>query len=305
MGGSMEFLKALEQIRTPFLNAFFQFWTFFGEELLLLTLLCIVYWCINKELVYRCGLAFFGSGLVVQSLKIAFRIPRPWVLDPTFQPVESAKATATGYSFPSGHTQGATAIFGTSGLYFKKPWAKVICFIIFPMVALSRMYLGVHTPKDVIVGLLCGAIFVVIAYFLLKNPLSPKQNLSVAVVLAVISIATAVYAALLYKNGVIEYDYVSDCCKSAAAGLGFSVCWYVERVHIKFDPHCDRWWKHIIKVVIGIAGILLIKEGFKLIFGEILVVDILRYFLMILWGMLFFPLIIKKTFNRSPKGGAE
>lgn len=294
----MEFLKALEQIRTPFLNIFFRFWTLFGEELLLLALIGIVYWCVNKELVYQCGLAYFSSGLAVQTLKIAFRIPRPWVLDASFQPVEGAKTTATGYSFPSGHSQGSAAVFGSAGLHFKKPWVKIICFIIFPMVALSRMYLGVHTPLDVSVGLLSGLVFAVIAQVLFKGALSPKQNFIVALALALISVIVAVYAGLLYKRGAIEYKYVSDCCKAAAAGLGFAVCWYVERVYIKFDPHCDRWWKHIVKFLIGIAGILLVKEGFKLVFGESLAVDIIRYFLMIIWGMLLFPLIIKKTLNR-------
>ncbi len=295
----MEFLKALEQIRTPFLNIFFRFWTLFGEELLLLALIGIVYWCVNKELVYQCGLAYFASGLAVQTLKIAFRIPRPWVLDASFQPVEGAKTTATGYSFPSGHSQGSAAVFGSAGLHFKKPWVKIVCFIIFPMAALSRMYLGVHTPLDVIVGLLSGLIFAIIAQLLFKGALSPRQNFAVALVLALISVIVAVYAGLMYKSGIIEYKYVSDCCKAAAAGLGFAVCWYVERVYIKFDPQSDRWWKHFVKVVVGIAGILLIKEGFKLVFGESLAVDIIRYFLMILWGMLLFPFIIKKTFNRA------
>ncbi len=297
----MEFLKALEQIRTPFLDAFFQFWTFFGEEMLLLALLCITYWCVNKELVYKCGLAYFSSGLAVQTLKIVFRIPRPWVLDASFQPVEGAKTTATGYSFPSGHSQSAAAVFGSAGLHFKKPWVKFICFLIFPMVALSRMYLGVHTPLDVAVGLLSGLVFAAVAQLLFKGALSPKHNFIAALVLALISILAAVYAGLMYKSGAIEHKYVSDCCKSAAAGLGFAVCWYVERVHIRFDPRCDHWWQHIVKVLAGIAGILLIKEGFKLVFGESLAVDILRYFLMIIWGMLVFPLMIKKTFNRRRK----
>ncbi len=295
----MEFLKALEQIRTPFLDVFFRFWTLFGEEMLLLAVIGVFYWCVNKELVYKAGLAYFGSGLAVQSLKIAFRIPRPWVLDTSFQPVEGAKTTATGYSFPSGHSQGSAAVFGSAGLHFKKPWVKIACFVIFPMVALSRMYLGVHTPLDVSVGLLSGFVFAVIAQLLFKGALTPKQNFAVAAVLAFISAAAAVYAGLMYKSGIIEYKYVSDCCKAAAAGLGFAVCWYVERVCINFDTRCDKWWKHVVKVVLGIAGILLIKEGFKLVFGESLAVDVIRYFLMILWGMLFFPLIIKKTFNRK------
>ena len=107
----MEFLYFLEGIRTPIGNEFFQFVTYFGQEMLLVAVICIFYWCLDKSFAYQLALTYFSAGLCVQALKITFRIPRPWILDPEFAPVKSAVPAATGYSFPSGHTQGGTCLF--------------------------------------------------------------------------------------------------------------------------------------------------------------------------------------------------
>lgn len=95
----MEFLYFLESIRNGVLNIFFIICTSFGEELVLISLFAIIYWCINKKLAYRIAFSYFMSGIVVQGLKIHFRIERPWVIDPDFKPVEAVMDTATGYSF--------------------------------------------------------------------------------------------------------------------------------------------------------------------------------------------------------------
>ena len=87
-------------------------------------------------------------------LKITFRIPRPWVLDPQFQAVPSAIPAATGYSFPSGHTQSGTALYGSLALSTKKKWQSIVAVLIFLLIAFSRMYLGCHTPKDVLTAML-------------------------------------------------------------------------------------------------------------------------------------------------------
>lgn len=106
----MTFLWLLEGIRTPFLDKLMQFITYFGQELIIITFICTLYWCVDKRFAYFLGFSYFTAGLAVQTLKITFRIPRPWVLDPDFHAVESAISGATGYSFPSGHTQGATCL---------------------------------------------------------------------------------------------------------------------------------------------------------------------------------------------------
>ena len=120
----MIFLWQLENIRTPFFNEIMQFVTYFGQELLIIAVICALYWCADKRFAYYLGFTYFTAGFCVQALKITFRIPRPWILDPEFKAVKSAIPAATGYSFPSGHTQGATCLFFPLALRAKKAWAK-------------------------------------------------------------------------------------------------------------------------------------------------------------------------------------
>ena len=82
----MSVLWALSEIRNPIFDAFFNFITFFGEEILIFAVICLLYWCIDKPLTYKIALAFFLSGLLVQVLKVVLRIERPWVIDPSFLP---------------------------------------------------------------------------------------------------------------------------------------------------------------------------------------------------------------------------
>ncbi len=85
-----------------------------------------------------------------QFLKLLCRVPRPWVMDPEFTIVESARADATGYNFPSGHTQNSVGTFGVLGRCARRTWVRILCGILMILVPFSRMYLGVHTPADVL-----------------------------------------------------------------------------------------------------------------------------------------------------------
>lgn len=306
----MEFLYFLEGIRTPAFNKIFSVITMLGEELAVLSVICILYWCLNKNLAYKIGLVFFFSGLAVQALKITFRIDRPWVIDPEFEPVVGSKTAATGYSFPSGHSQSSTSLFGTIACHFKKWWVSILCVLAFLAVGFSRMYLGVHTPKDVIVGLTSALATAIIVEFVVMRriPNTKKGNLTVAIVLAVISLALMVYSLIMLGAGIIEVKYASDCVKAAASGLGLAVGWFVERTYIKFETKTDKLWKQIVKFVLGVGialGIKSVKYLFTGVFGisadsiAFIPVDVCRYFLMVLWVLVIFPIIIKKYF--APK----
>lgn len=108
----MNLLYALERLRTPFWDAVFSAVTHLGEETVFMVAAILIFWCVSKEEGYYLLLMGFFGTVVNQFLKLLFRIPRPWVRDPDFTIVESARAQATGYSFPSGHTQNAVATFG-------------------------------------------------------------------------------------------------------------------------------------------------------------------------------------------------
>ena len=291
----MEFLKVLESIRTPLLDRLFLLLTFFGEEVLVLAIICFLYWCYNKRLAYRICFSFFTSGLLVQTLKITFRVPRPWIKDPSFVPVEEAVSTATGYSFPSGHTQCATALYSTFAWNTKKNRNRIICFIIIFSVMLSRMYLGVHTLQDVLVSFGLTLILSYGTNYLINRfELLDKNYKITALILSIISIIVAVYSLILLRGSIIDTKYAADCCKAAGAGIGFSLGWYIESTYIRFDEKADSPSKQVIKFLIGIGIAVLLKVGLKFILGSTIPADMLRYFILVLWITVVYPYLLKR-----------
>jgi len=294
----MELLKFLEGMRSPFLDVIFGLITRLGEELIAIVVLCAIFWCVSKKIAYIIGIVYFLSGITVQGMKIIFRIDRPWILYPELNTIESAKVHATGYSFPSGHTQSATALLGSLGTAVKQIPLKITFFVFVLLVAFSRMYLGVHTLQDVAISLLITAFIIFISIKLFSgDAVSKKREIAIALILILYVVIVIVIAAVFYSKGIIEQVYLSDCLKAAGAGIGFAVGMFIERVYIKFSVKAKNIFLQIIKVVLGIAGVLAIKEGLKLIIGTGLVVDTIRYFLMLIWVTVFFPLIIKRFFT--------
>ena len=112
MEWNLNCLRAIAELRTPLLDTLMQGVTELGGETLFMLFMLVIFWCVDKKKGYFLMLLCFTGTAVNQMLKITFCIPRPWVLDPSFEIVESARAGATGFSFPSGHTQNAVAAYG-------------------------------------------------------------------------------------------------------------------------------------------------------------------------------------------------
>lgn len=291
----MDFLWMLEGIRTPFLDKLMQLITYFGQEMVIIVVICLIYWCIDKRFAYQLGFIYFTAGLVVQTLKITFRIPRPWVLDSTFPPVQSAVAGATGYSFPSGHTQGAVCLFLPLALKCKKIWGKVFCTFTFLLIGFSRMYLGCHTPKDVLTSLVISIFFTWLVWHFQSTLLDETSHIRlISGILTFCSLAVACYALLLLKNGIIPEKYAADCCKAAGAGLGFAVGWYLERTKIRFNPKSGNLLFQILKFVAGLLLALALKKGISFILGTSIIAKMIEYFILVLWVLAIYPAIFQK-----------
>jgi undecaprenyl-diphosphatase len=262
---AMAIFQCRLRITKNLLQIFWNIITKFGEQTVIIILLCIIYWCINKKLAHIMGFTFFLSGYLVQGLKITFRIDRPWIKDPNFKPVSSAYETATGYSFPSGHTQAATSIYSSIGFYIKK-WWRVLFFLIPLAVCFSRMYLGVHTPKDVLTALLLSIVISYLVSYLYKKADGRSMGWFLIVVI-LLGFVLIIYSISLYNQQIIEYQYVTDCCKTAGAGIGFAIGVFLEQKLIKFNTKTKHFHGQLIKIVLGIGGLLAIQIGLKEIFS--------------------------------------
>ena len=164
----MEFLYLLENIRFPLLDKLMLLITSLGEETAFLAVAIITYWCLDKNRGYYLMTVGFIGTIFNQFLKLLCRIPRPWVKDPNFTIVEEAREAASGYSFPSGHSQSAVGTFGGLAATVSNKALRILFIVIAVLVPFSRMYLGVHTPADVLVGALTSLILIVLVSFIVS-----------------------------------------------------------------------------------------------------------------------------------------
>lgn len=307
----MSVLYWLESIRNPFLDALMQFFTYFGDELLFIVLALTVFWCVDKrEGYYLLFVGFFGT-ILNQFLKLLYRIPRPWVKDPTFQPVDSALSGATGYSFPSGHTQNVTGTLGCIARWSKRAGVRVLCVVVLLLTAFSRMYLGVHTPLDVGVSLAIGVVLVFAFYPIVRKAAEKPKYMAVLLgVMVALSFAFVLYANLWAApaQGAEALENLREGQKNSyslfGALLGFCVAYPLERRFIRFAEK-SVWWVQVIKVVGGLIGLLIIKEGLKLVFSAVgftwLGTNAIRYFAVVLFAALVWPLVFPYL-NRLASG---
>lgn len=293
----MDVLRFLESIRLPALDTLMQLITEGGGELVFMVLAITVFWCIDK----RCGyyiftVGFFGT-IINQFLKLAFRIPRPWVLDPNFTIVESARAGAAGYSFPSGHTQNAVGTFGGLARYTKKRWVRVVCIVLAVLIPFSRMYLGVHTPLDVGVSVLVALVLLFAFYPLFSS--DERQSRAMWYVLAAVIVLAAAYLAFVLAYAFpadIDADNLAEGTKTAftmaGAVLGLLAVYAADRYKLQFDTKAPLLGQ-ILKLVLGLALLVAIKAGLKAplhaLFGGYFA-DLVRYFLMVLFAGCVWPL---------------
>ena len=265
----MNVLWALSNIRTPFFNQIFQLITYLGQELFLIGVICVLYWCINKKLATQIGFTYIAAGLCVQGLKITFRIPRPWVLDPDFKAVESAVPAATGYSFPSGHTQGGTSLFAPLAFHSRKWYLKCLYTAVFLLIGFSRMYLGCHTPKDVFVSMGLSLIFAWLIwkyqYFFTRETEIGKIALTVTVA----AVFICCYSSVLYHAGIIEARYASDCFKASGAAFGFAGGWYLERRYLNFTVGNPGIGRLIMRFLFGLIVTAILQFGLKALIGPV------------------------------------
>ena len=288
----MEFLYLLENLRTPWLTALMSAVTELGGETVFLVLALVVFWCVDKRRGYFLMTVGFVGTVCNQFLKLWFRVPRPWVLDPDFSPVESAIEGATGYSFPSGHSQSSVGTFGALAVTAKRSWARWLCAAALVLVPFSRMYLGVHTPKDVLTGMAISLALV----FLLRPLVYREGGMKWAI--AAMAVLSAGLLAFVFRYPFpvdVDLHNLESGRKSAVTLFGcvmaVAVVYPVDCRWLRFSTG-GIWWAQLLKVLLGLALVLAVKEGLRSpleVVLPVLAARGVRYFLVVLTAGLLWP----------------
>lgn len=293
----MEFLYLLEKIRLPGLNELMLAITTLGEETAFLVIGLLVFWCINKKWGYYVMSVGFSGSILSQFMKILCRIPRPWVKDPNFTILEQAKEAAAGYSFPSGHTQSAVGTLGAIAACERKRWIQAACIALAVLVGFSRMYIGVHTPEDVLVGALLSVVLILILYPLFFGKVDLTQWVLAGV--SVLSVCYLIFMEVFPFPADTDTHNLESAIKNAytllGSSIGLALVYPMECRWVNFEEKAP-FPAQILKFVFGLAVVLAVKEGLRApldaIFGGHLAARSVRYLLIVfvagfLWPMTF------------------
>lgn len=283
----MEIIKFIQSFYNPFFDQLFQVITMLGEDYFFIAAGTLIYWCIDKGFGYRLVFAYLSNGLVNTTIKQIVKVPRPFERDSTLRVLR--RETAGGYSFPSGHTQCTSSFWTSMMLQIKYRWMYFSGIILIILVGISRMYLGVHTPEDVLAGAVIGAVWVMAV-----NRMFDFADRTGKKSVFLIVIIPAVTGMLIFRN--------SDYYKVAGTVISFYIGYLIETAYINF-PVKTVFWKQVIKYITGMLVILLVKIPLKSLLPEGMISDFIRYFMMGAWVTMGAPCIIKYVLCRKKETG--
>ena len=250
-------------------TAFLSKMTWFGEMNVVLVIMGLIYWCVSKEIGTYLLMGWSGNRIVNGVLKVSVCAYRPWIRDARIVPDADAMATATGYSFPSGHSMNGASLFG--GLAIRRELRtglRVLFWIVMGLIAFSRPFLGVHTPQDILAGAGAGVLVMFLTGKLLlwlKN--HPNKDIAVAVIGILIAVATAVFAAL--KPYPADYDasgkllvdghkMANDTFKAVGWLSAFLAGWILERRFVGFTTEVTMQ-RRVFRLTGGLLGYYVIS----------------------------------------------
>ena len=255
------YLQNFRDISGHILDNFFLTVTMFGQIIIPMLFMCGIYWCINKKSGMLIIWNYMFGFIINVFLKCCACIYRPWILDSRVKPIESAIPMATGYSFPSGHTTGATTTWGsTVFIFWRNKLIRYTCITIIFLVMLSRNYVGVHTPQDVIVGFLSSILIIFLSYKLIKwEEKGKNRDILIFSLVSLISLFVLLFVNLKsypmdYLNGKLLY-YPTSVKIEMFARLGWIIGifggWIIEKRFINFDSKSGSLLKKLFRFIIG------------------------------------------------------
>lgn len=268
----LHYLLVLQNLRNSLPNpveTFFVYLSVIGDGPILVALVLTIYWCIDKRSGQFSFIAYSSATFVSQFLKNIVCVYRPWIRDTAIVPAQASIKGAGGYSFPSGHAAGTASSIGSFAWLERKrrKAIAVICIVFIALMCFSRNFLGVHTPQDVLVGVVIALVAIALTQLFLNwiercDAVEPGHNKDIIVMVVVIALCAASIVVLVvkpypldYVNGVLLVDFVEMQKGSfIAAGIyaGLSVSWVLERRFVDFSTEGIDTKTRLVRFAIGV-----------------------------------------------------
>ncbi len=185
------------QAQAPWLTIPMILFSLLGQPEFFILVIAFLYWCKNPRFAIRLALLMGISGGLASALKIFFHLPRPYWVNPDVRALTSHSS----FAFPSGHSLGAVTFWGLLATGIRRRGFTLLVAFLVVSVGVSRIFLGVHFPSDVIAGFGFG-LLILIGFLALEGPVGRRVTtlpLSRQILLAFagsIALAFASFAAL-------------------------------------------------------------------------------------------------------------
>lgn len=262
-------IQNFREVTNGIFDNFFMLITTFGEIIIPMFVIALIYWCINSKIGTFLLWNWSLGTIFCEVLKSSFCIYRPWILDSQIHPVENAFKMAGGYSFPSGHSQTAVSIWGGIAYCRKHKIITVLALILILLVGFSRNYLGVHTPQDVLIAYILAFFLLFIVDKLMKWE-ENRENRDIAILASVIifSLILMLYENLKsypidYINGILAVNPADmRMCAFPKIGLtaGAFLGWFLNKRFVKFDGSKGTNKEKATRYIIGMICLLAINK---------------------------------------------
>lgn len=270
-------------------------------------LMGMIFWGIDKKLGYDLVFTITASNLSCSVIKAGAQIQRPWFSDSRLHVAEAAAHSASGYSFPSGHSTFAMACYGTLSVAVKKAWFRILMLFMIVLTMFSRLFLGAHTIEDVAMGVTQSLVMMVLVYILLYFFRRHPELDWVALLggLVICAASTLLIYLQTYTGDEIEIKKMfKDGMSAVGMFSGALIGWFVEKRFIRFENAFDMKGR-ILRIVGGLVAFalyfLVISEK---IFGSLLDLDnstagemgfggFLQFFTTMLLALIIIPAFIK------------
>ena len=274
-------LKALESIRCGFLDVFFSVFTLFGEELVVAGVIAVIYICFNKEFGERAIVTVLSASCITTAVKSGVRRLRPYAAGNVTKADNFLTADLDAdMSFPSGHATASSGFFAALSIRFRKAYIIAPSAVLVFLIVLSRLYLGVHYPSDVLAGLVVGIGMAFLWALVYKGFYKARLYIYLG------------FAALTLIPLFIPAMQTKSMFEMSAIALATAIGLIVENKFIKFED-TDKWVKRIVRLALMalIAAIPYLLLG--LLPETTLWFKFLQYFVTISAAILGTPLLIK------------